>query len=210
MIDDGVERGRQNLVQLLRGKKRIFVCGLALDFCVADSCHNARAAGFDGVYMVLDAARAAHIPGIGSFGSGFLQEPQDVVGKLRQNKVGFVSTQMLTGIVPVRDARPTDKVVIECVADGAKVRAKIVSGGPYDPTKNVQFPRGIRVAGKRFVVDTVVDAGSFYRVRVQRRREAAFTHVRVEFGAGSGCVRLVGLTRVCNCVMCEPSVPPQP
>jgi hypothetical protein len=70
----------------------------------------------------------------------------------------------ITAMRTARDARPTDKVVVECITDGAKVRAKIVSAG-YDPTKNVQFPRGVRTAGKRFVVETVVDAGSFYRVR---------------------------------------------
>lgn len=68
-----LQRGRRNLVELLAGKRRLFVCGLALDFCVADSAHNARDAGFDNVFMVLDAARAAHIPGVGGFGSGFLQ-----------------------------------------------------------------------------------------------------------------------------------------
>ena len=46
----------------------------------------------------------------------------------------------------------------------SQVRAKVVSAG-YDPAKNVQFPRDIRAAGKRFVVGTVVDAGSFYRVK---------------------------------------------
>ena len=56
--------------------------GLALDFCVLDTCLNASSLGFRGVYMVLDAARAAHIPGVGSFGSGFLSDPAGVASKL--------------------------------------------------------------------------------------------------------------------------------
>ena len=42
----------------LQGKKRLFVCGLALDFCVTDTCLNAKDAGFDSVHLLLDAARA--------------------------------------------------------------------------------------------------------------------------------------------------------
>mmetsp|Transcript_27571 Transcript_27571/g.35719 ORF Transcript_27571/g.35719 Transcript_27571/m.35719 type:complete len:527 (+) Transcript_27571:118-1698(+) len=65
-----------------------------------------------------------------------------------------------------RDVRSTDKVTIECVADGkSKVRARVVAGQGYDSNKNVQFPRNIRVVGKRFLVDVVVNAGSFYRVK---------------------------------------------
>jgi len=63
-----------------------------------------------------------------------------------------------------RSSRPTDKVVIECVKEGSKIRARVVSAG-YDESKNVQFPKAIREAGKRFVVDLVVNAGSFYRVK---------------------------------------------
>lgn len=63
-----------------------------------------------------------------------------------------------------RDARSTDKVEIECYAQGSKVRARVISAG-YDRSKNCQFPRAIRAVGKKFVVDTVVDAGSFYRVK---------------------------------------------
>jgi hypothetical protein len=55
-------------------------------------------------------------------------------------------------------------VLIECIKEGSKVRAKIISEG-YDPAKNCQFPKNIRVAGKRFWAETVVDAGSFYRVK---------------------------------------------
>ena len=35
--------------------------------------------------MVLDAARAAHIPGVGAFGSGFLSDPSEAVGSELEN-----------------------------------------------------------------------------------------------------------------------------
>lgn len=63
-----------------------------------------------------------------------------------------------------REGRPTDKIIVECVAEGSKVRARVVSAG-YDPEKNCQFPRSIREVGKRFLVDTIVDAGSFYQAK---------------------------------------------
>ena len=49
-------------------------------------------------------------------------------------------------------------------ASAKKVRAKVISEG-YDSSKNCQYPRDIRVPGKKFWCDTVVDAGSFYRVK---------------------------------------------
>jgi hypothetical protein len=63
-----------------------------------------------------------------------------------------------------RDGRSTDKVVVECILEAGKVRARVISAG-YDATKNCQFPRGIRQAGKKFLVDAVIDAGTFYRIR---------------------------------------------
>ena len=48
------------------------------DFCVIDTCINARAAGFEEVYIVFDAARAVHIHGIGAHGTGFTTEPAEV------------------------------------------------------------------------------------------------------------------------------------
>jgi nicotinamidase-related amidase len=62
----------------LQGKKRLFVCGLALDFCVTDTCLNAKDAGFDSVHLLLDAARAAHIAGVGTHGTGFVSSPPEV------------------------------------------------------------------------------------------------------------------------------------
>ena len=81
VLDDGVDRQLASLAEKLKGFKRLFVCGLALDFCVLDTCLNAvglhsEGLQFDSVYCVLDAARAAHITGIGSFGSGFLSDPK--------------------------------------------------------------------------------------------------------------------------------------
>lgn len=48
--------------------------------------------------MVLDAARAAHIPGVGSFGSGFLSNPSEVVSKLNGAGVRVVDTASLAGV----------------------------------------------------------------------------------------------------------------
>ena len=62
--------------------RRLFVVGLAFDYCVLDSAMNAAVSGlFDGggVYILTDATRAAHIPGLGTHGSGFLTAPEDIV-----------------------------------------------------------------------------------------------------------------------------------
>ena len=93
--------GMRTLQEVLKGKKRIFVCGLALDFCVMDTCLNAahEASGLTGqeIHMVLDAARAAHIPGIGPHGTGFLSDPKEVAAKLKAAGVSLVSTGHVTG-----------------------------------------------------------------------------------------------------------------
>jgi len=70
------------------GAERIFVCGLALDFCVLDTALNA--AGLHvapETYIVVDAARSAHIEGVGTFGSGFLSDPKDIVHKTEEQGV---------------------------------------------------------------------------------------------------------------------------
>ena len=75
--------------------KRIFVCGLAFDFCVLDTAANAVLAGYKNVHIILDASRAAHIPGIGTFGSGFLSDPKAVADKLKAAGVTLTVTSAI-------------------------------------------------------------------------------------------------------------------
>lgn len=66
--------------------------------------------------------------------------------------------------------QPGAGVVLECVQDAGRLRVHVVSEG-YDPAWNVQFPRSIREAGARYVVDALHPAsGGFYRVRGEIRR----------------------------------------
>jgi Ca-activated chloride channel homolog len=48
-------------------------------------------------------------------------------------------------------------VLIQCVPEGKKLRARVVSDG-YDPNYNVRFPRSIRELGILYVVDEVIEA----------------------------------------------------
>ena len=91
LMPDGRDRGRKTMKAALAGKKRVFVCGLALDFCVLDTCLNAKQCGVESVHAVLDAARAAHIDGVGSHGSGFISDPQQVMGKIRDAGVNVAT-----------------------------------------------------------------------------------------------------------------------
>ncbi|MCX5205863.1 WGR domain-containing protein [Streptomyces sp. NBC_00237] len=79
--------------------------------------------------------------------------------------VPTVSVTSLSG------AGSTGGVVVECVqGPGGRLRVHVVSEG-YQPSWNVQFPRAIREAGARYVVDGLHGSqGGFYRVRGEIRR----------------------------------------
>ncbi|MGG8407517.1 WGR domain-containing protein [Streptomyces sp. 12297] len=65
---------------------------------------------------------------------------------------------------------PAGAVVVECVQVGGRLRVQVVSGG-FEPGWHVQFPRGIREAGARYVVDGLhPSVGGFYRVRGEIHR----------------------------------------
>jgi predicted DNA-binding WGR domain protein len=62
-------------------------------------------------------------------------------------------------------------VVVECVSDGGKVRVRVASPG-YHKDWNVQFPRNLREAGVRYVVDSVRESaqGGYYRAHGDIRK----------------------------------------
>ncbi|MEU3185826.1 WGR domain-containing protein [Streptomyces sp. NPDC006923] len=67
-------------------------------------------------------------------------------------------------------AVPAGGVVVECVREGGRLRVHVVSDG-FEPSWNVQFPRGMREPGTRYVVEALHPAqAGFYRVRGEIRR----------------------------------------
>lgn len=90
---------RKSLAQELKesSAKRLFCVGLAMDFCVLDTALNAASIRVvsEGIYMPVEAMRAAYIPGIGTFGGGFLTDPKDIVNK---TKLGGVRLCRMAGI----------------------------------------------------------------------------------------------------------------
>jgi len=62
-------------------------------------------------------------------------------------------------------------VVVECVDEGGRLRIRVVSSG-YHRDWQVQFPKGIRESGNRYVVTGIREAsrGGFYRAYGEIRR----------------------------------------
>lgn len=75
---------------------RVFCCGLAMDYCVIDTasnyCQTAAPCGLDrpNCFIVQNLTRAAMVPGLGTFGRGFLTDPRVMLEKMASNKIGLV------------------------------------------------------------------------------------------------------------------------
>ncbi|WP_327356898.1 WGR domain-containing protein [Streptomyces sp. NBC_01304] len=117
----------------------------------------------DGSLVCVDASDAA----IAAAQQGTVPVARDI--KLAAALPTYTPATTVTAVQTVSVA-PTGGVVVECIQEGGRLRVHVVSGG-YEPAWNVQFPRGIREVGARYVVDSLHPAaGGFYRVRGEIRR----------------------------------------
>jgi predicted DNA-binding WGR domain protein len=78
------------------------------------------------------------------------------------------AAQVSTSVETVADAG--DGIVVECYKEGSKLRVRVVSDG-YE-SWNVQFPKNIREAGARYVVEELRESsrGGFYRAYGEIRK----------------------------------------
>jgi len=117
------------------GVERLFVCGLALDFCVLDTALNGVTSGFKNVHMIPDAARAARVPGAGRFGSGYLTSPAWLYEKMSTGGVRlafaktFVEDVGLEGQVEMLAAKPPN---VGAVASALVAYSGLRPAGPLE------------------------------------------------------------------------------
>ncbi|MEC4572071.1 WGR domain-containing protein [Streptomyces virginiae] len=122
----------------------------------------------DGSLVCVDASEQA----IAAAQQGSVPAPMDV--KSAAALPVFTPAASASAVATVSMAavasEPAGGVVVECVQQGGRMRVQVVSDG-FEQSWNVQFPRGIREAGARYVVDGLHPAsGGFYRVRGEIRR----------------------------------------
>jgi Ca-activated chloride channel family protein len=72
-------------------------------------------------------------------------------------------TTGLDAVTAATGDEPTG-ILVRCIREGGKLRVMPVSDG-YNKDHKVQFPRAIRQEGCTYLVEELVDAGSFYRAR---------------------------------------------
>ncbi|GAB2567904.1 molybdenum metabolism regulator [Paractinoplanes abujensis] len=114
----------------------------------------------NGALACIDASEAA----VQSAVTGTIPEPIDVKAPPRMPAVA-----PSTAVEVIHDV--DGGVVVECVEEGGRLRIRVVSGG-YHRDWQVQFPKGIRERGSRYVVTGVREAarGGFYRTYGEIRR----------------------------------------
>ncbi|MFD0592985.1 PQQ-binding-like beta-propeller repeat protein [Catellatospora coxensis] len=117
----------------------------------------------DGSLACIDATESA----IRAAESGTVPEIVDV-------KAAHIEAVPASTTVEVVSAEAgADGVVLECFEEGGRLRVRVVSEG-FQQSWQVQFPKGIREAGARYVVSEVRQAsrGGFYRAFGEIRRLA--------------------------------------
>ncbi|MEV0999697.1 PQQ-binding-like beta-propeller repeat protein [Nonomuraea sp. NPDC050202] len=117
----------------------------------------------DGTLACIDASEAA----IAAARTGSVPQPVDVKAAA---SLEAVEPSVVLETVLETASEAGDGVVVECVREGERLRVRVVSPG-YE-SWNVQFPKEIREAGARYLVDGVRSAGrgGFYRAYGEIRR----------------------------------------
>lgn len=114
----------------------------------------------DGVFAEIDASEAA----VEAAKSGTLPKPTSLTAPA-------VKETRTTTMEKTTDAK--SGVVVECVEEGGKLRVRVVTSG-FKKKLHCQFPKDIREAGAKYVVDEVRESadGTFYRALGNIRRLA--------------------------------------
>ncbi|MCG5218255.1 WGR domain-containing protein [Streptosporangium soli] len=114
----------------------------------------------DGTLACIDASEQAILAAQG----GSVPTPVDVKAS--------AALPAIEPTVVLETAAPGDEgVIVECVREGDRLRVRVISPG-FEDGWNVQFPKGVREAGARYLVDGVRPSGrgGFYRVQGEVRR----------------------------------------
>ncbi|WP_433364570.1 WGR domain-containing protein [Streptosporangium sp. CA-115845] len=97
--------------------------------------------------------------------------PESVDVKASAGLAVVEPTTVLETVVLDTVSHTGEGVVVECFREGERLRVRVVSEG-YDTRRNVQFPKGVREAGARYLVEGVrfSERGGFYRAYGDIRR----------------------------------------
>jgi Ca-activated chloride channel homolog len=105
-------------------------------------------AGSGGFYRAVGTIKRVLKPGETVTSSGSGSRPRS--GKKTASAAPATAADLETTTV-------VDGVLVQCVKEGSKLRARVVSDG-YDPDYNIRFPRSIRELGVLYVVEEVEEA----------------------------------------------------